>query len=171
MHFSVLYLSFFLLFPMSLTPCSLLKAAYPHVPRNLLAGLRKVRRLMSRTYIGGYSAGAGSNLARFIFERSHVLLVGKNCSRNSNCQADSFLAHLRRRLIGELIVQAGIRRPSVRPSTFSNDFSSEAVKPILSISHIASIGVCVCVWGGSSTNHMNFVKITDFDWLPCQPKG
>ena len=23
----------------------------------------------------------------------------------------------------------------------------------------------------SSSNHMNFIKITDFDWLPCQPKG
>ena len=61
------------------------------------------------------------------------------------------LAHLSRRLIGELIVYEGIRcpsvgrssvRPSVRPlSTFSNDISSEAEKPIfLNISHIASIG-------------------------------
>ena len=73
-----------------LTPCSLLKAAYPHVPRNILVGLRKVRRHMSRTYIGGYSAGAGSSLARVIFERSHVLLVGKKCSRNSTCRDDSF---------------------------------------------------------------------------------
>ena len=23
----------------------------------------------------------------------------------------------------------------------------------------------------SSTNHMNFVQITDFDWWPWQPKG
>ena len=49
-----------------------------------------------------------------------------------------FLAH---RLIGELIVYEGIRRPSVRRpsvrlSTFSNDISSEAVKPILFIFHI-----------------------------------
>ena len=38
------------------------------------------------------------------------------------------LAHLSRRLIGELIVYAGIRRPSVvrRLSTFSNDISPEA---------------------------------------------
>ena len=52
------------------------------------------------------------------------------------------LAHLSRRLIGELIVYEGIRRPSVRPSsvrpsvrlsTFSNDISSEAVRPILLI--------------------------------------
>ena len=51
------------------------------------------------------------------------------------------LAHLSRRLIGELIVYKGIRRPSVRrpsvrPSTFSNDISSEAEKPILFIFHI-----------------------------------
>ena len=38
------------------------------------------------------------------------------------------LAHLSRRLIGELIVYAGIRRPFVvrRLSTFSNDISPEA---------------------------------------------
>ena len=51
-----------------------------------------------------------------------------------------FLAHLSRRLIGELIVYEGIRRPSVRPSvrlsTFSNDISSEALRPILFIFHI-----------------------------------
>ena len=64
---------------MSLMPCFLLKAAYLQVPRNLLAGLRKVHLLMSRTYnTEGYSAGAGSSLARDIFEKSQVL-VGKNC--------------------------------------------------------------------------------------------
>ena len=53
-----------------------------------------------------------------------------------------FLAQLSRRLTGELIVYTGIRRPSVRlasvrrPSTFSNDISSEAVRRILSIFHI-----------------------------------
>ena len=50
-----------------------------------------------------------------------------------------FLAHLSRRLIGELIVWAGIRRPSVivhHPSTFSNNISSEAMKPILTEFHI-----------------------------------
>ena len=52
------------------------------------------------------------------------------------------LAHMSRRLIGELIVYEGIRRPCVRPSsvvslsTFSNDISSEAVRPILFIFHI-----------------------------------
>ena len=48
----------------------------------------------------------------------------------------SFLAHLSRRLIGELIVYKGILRPSVRLSTFSNDISSETVRPILFIFHI-----------------------------------
>ena len=59
-----------------------------------------------------------------------------------------FLAHLSRRLIGELIGYEGIRRPSVRPSSvvrlsrFSNDIFSEAVRPIFFIFHIiiASIG-------------------------------
>ena len=52
------------------------------------------------------------------------------------------LAHLSRMLIGELIVYKGIRRPSVvrpsvvRLSTFSNDISSEAMRPILFIFHI-----------------------------------
>ena len=42
-----------------------------------------------------------------------------------------FLAHLRRRLTGELIGYPWIRRPSVvGPSTFSNIFSSETAWPI-----------------------------------------
>ena len=62
-----------------------------------------------------------------------------------------FLAHLSRRLIGELIVYTGIRRPSVRrrsvrPSTFSNDISSEAVRPIFSILHTKHLQV----WGTKS---------------------
>ena len=46
----------------------------------------------------------------------------------------SLLAHLSRRLIGELLVYRGICRPSVvRPSsTFSNDFFSEAAGQIFS---------------------------------------
>ena len=47
---------------------------------------------------------------------------------------NAFLAHLSQRLIGELIVQAGIRLSS--SSTFSIDLSSEAMKPILNIFHI-----------------------------------
>ena len=55
------------------------------------------------------------------------------------------LAHLSlsRRLIGELIVYAGIQHPSgdrrlsvCLSVKFSNDFSSEAVRPILFIFHI-----------------------------------
>ena len=44
----------------------------------------------------------------------------------------SFLAHLSRRLTGELIGYQWIRRPSVRrrPFTFSNIFSSETAWPI-----------------------------------------
>ena len=58
----------------------------------------------------------------------------KHTVSRANCL---FLAHLSRRLIGELLVYRGIRRPSVRPSsTFSNDFSSEVVRPILFIFHI-----------------------------------
>ena len=46
-----------------------------------------------------------------------------------------FLAHLSRRLMGELIVYQSLRRPSVRPSvvrpsSFSNIFSSEPTGPI-----------------------------------------
>ena len=42
-----------------------------------------------------------------------------------------FLAHLSRRLMGELIVNQSLRRPSVvRPSTISNIFSSETTGPI-----------------------------------------
>ena len=42
-----------------------------------------------------------------------------------------FLAHLSRRLMGELIVYQSLRRPSsLRPSTISNIFSSETTGPI-----------------------------------------
>ena len=51
---------------------------------------------------------------------------------------NNLLAHLSRRLIGELIVHPGIRRPSssVRTSKFSNDISSEAFELILTKVHI-----------------------------------
>ena len=43
----------------------------------------------------------------------------------------ALLAHLSQRLMGELIVYQSLRRPSVvRPSTFSNIFSSETTGPI-----------------------------------------
>ena len=41
-----------------------------------------------------------------------------------------FLAHLSQRLMGELIVYQSLRRPSVRPSTFSNIVFSETTGPI-----------------------------------------
>ena len=51
------------------------------------------------------------------------------------CTGYTFLAHLSRRLTGELIGYPWIRRPSsasvgVRPCTFSNIFSSETAWPI-----------------------------------------
>ena len=49
----------------------------------------------------------------------------------------SGLAHLSRRLTGELLVYTGLWHPSVRRlSTFSNDISPQAVRLILSILHI-----------------------------------
>ena len=75
-----------------------------------------------------------------------ILVVLFNCYATADILTKSLqqcflLAHLSRRLIGELLVYKGIRRPSVRPSvrrpsTFSNDISSEAEKPILFIFHI-----------------------------------
>ena len=76
----------------------------------------------------------------------HRLIMGKVEISDFFVSIFGFLAHLsRRRLIGELIVYEGIRRPSVvrrlssvvRPSvTFSNDIFSEAMRPILFIFHI-----------------------------------
>ena len=48
--------------------------------------------------------------------------------------AYEYLAHLSRRLIGELLVYRVIHRPSV--VNISNDFFSEAAGPILLIFHI-----------------------------------
>ena len=65
--------------------------------------------------------------------------IGRSSARNYRAieKIDILLAHLSRRLIGELIVYKGIRRPSVvRLSTFSNHISSEAMRPILFIFHI-----------------------------------
>ena len=72
-------------------------------------------------------------------------LCGNRAADQTVCfsyfQASSYLvllSHLSQRLIGELLVYRGIRRPSVvRPSsTFSNDFFSEAAGPILLIFYI-----------------------------------
>ena len=67
------------------------------------------------------------------------LYLRKDTSRGYTCLSGHFLAHLSRRLTGELIGYPWIRRPSVRPSsssvrrpssTFSNIFSSETAWPI-----------------------------------------
>ena len=73
--------------------------------------------------------------------RSRKFDVGDKVLLLLPTESNKLLAHLSRRLIGELIVYKGIRRPSVRRpsvrlSTFSNDISSEAVRPILFIFHI-----------------------------------
>ena len=56
------------------------------------------------------------------------------------------------RLICEPIVYTctDIRKSGVvlRPSTFTNDFSSEAMRPM------SSIDVCVCVWGGETNTYV-----------------
>ena len=59
-------------------------------------------------------------------------------SAQTRTESSQFLAHLSRRLMGELIVYQSLRRPSVvrrlssvvRPSTISNIFSSETNGPI-----------------------------------------
>ena len=79
-----------------------------------------------------------------MFKREEIKSINSSLFLNISCHMEliivlllSFLAHLSRRLIGELIVYKGIRRPSVvRLSTFSNDISSEAVRPILFIFHV-----------------------------------
>ena len=65
-----------------------------------------------------------------------------------------FLAHLSRRLTGELIGYSWIRRPSVRrrrrPSTFSNIFSSETAWPIKATFYVEPPwegGTKVCING------------------------
>ena len=65
----------------------------------------------------------------------------------------TFLAHLSRRLTGELIGYPWIRRPSVRrrrPFTFSNIFSSETAWPIKAKFYVESPwegGTKVCING------------------------
>ena len=71
-----------------------------------------------------------------VFSTIRVACLVYLCNKYVNNVPYIFLAHLSRRLTGELIVYTGIRRPSVRPTTFSNDISSEAVRRILSILHI-----------------------------------
>ena len=73
------------------------------------------------------------NITRSLVVYLYGLLVGVTVFHPIDAR---LLAHRNRRLICELLVYTGIRRPSVvRPSTFSNDFSSEAVRTILFILH------------------------------------
>ena len=65
--------------------------------------------------------------SRFWHNTAHMLKLLHYCI----CQSFFLLAHLSRRLTGELIGYPWIRRPSVvRPFTFSNIFSSETAWPI-----------------------------------------
>ena len=64
-----------------------------------------------------------------------LLIIVEATNDNQKLSFLTFLAHLSRRLMGELIVYQSLRRPSVRPSvvrpsTFSNIFSSETTWPI-----------------------------------------
>ena len=75
------------------------------------------------------------NICVFI-EKGHFLQICNRVTALDLCQK-LFLAHLSRRLTGELIGYPWIRRPSsssvrpsVRPSTISNVFSYETARPI-----------------------------------------
>ena len=66
-------------------------------------------------------------------QKTDFLVTDSHIKRKSWTTIEiSFLAHLSRRLTGELIGYPWIRRPSVvvRPSTISNVFSSETAWPI-----------------------------------------
>ena len=54
--------------------------------------------------------------AVLLIERCHLLKMNQLNVRPKLVHVQYLLAHLSRRLIGELIVYKGIRRPSVRPS-------------------------------------------------------
>ena len=81
--------------------------------------------------------GTVSSLFDRIFNRggsdARILMIGLDgAGRDSLCilMDSSFLAHLSRRLMGELIVYQSLRRPSVRRSTVLNIFSSETTGSI-----------------------------------------
>ena len=79
-----------------------------------------------------------ANLCVYIF--SIIDIIYLDCFlfyHSGNISTQFFLAYLSRRLRGERTAYAGLRCPSVaRPLIFSNDFFSEAVRPILSILNI-----------------------------------
>ena len=64
-----------------------------------------------------------------IFAISHFGFEGGTLVLIASVPGHCLLAHLSRRLIGELIVYGGIRRPSsvLRLSTYLNDFSTKTV--------------------------------------------
>ena len=71
----------------------------------------------------------------------------------------TLLAHLSRRLIGELLVYRGFPRPS---STFSNDFFSEVAGLILLIFHIWHLSV-----GGTFSSHRLIMGKEEIDNFFC----
>ena len=88
--------------------------------------------------------------ALFVFNGSEMM--HKNCM---------FLAHLSRRLMGELIVYQSRRRPSVvSPSTISNIFSSQTTGPIELKFHMktpSDAGMKVC---SNGPGHMTKMAAT-----------
>ena len=63
----------------------------------------------------------------------YFMETGKICKGTPSTKTEKknqILAHLSRRLMGELIVYQSLRRPSVRPSTFSSNFSSKTTGQI-----------------------------------------
>ena len=102
------------------------------------------RRLMSFCWVTDFCCRPARSPRPASPHFSHFQLFNGSCWSRLGSSLIILLAHLSRRLMGELIVKPGIRRPSSsvrrprrrRPSTFSNDISSEAKKPILAIFHI-----------------------------------
>ena len=96
-----------------------------------------------------------------------TLTSGKAFFCHSQYQSIVFLAHLSRRLTGELIGYPWIRRPSVRrrrrpSSTFSNIFSSETAWPIKAKFYVEPPwegGTKVCINGPGHMTKMAAMSI------------
>ena len=104
--------------------CESMESEIPTMPPQAHETLRSRRRTRRPQRFGEY----------LIEESDDKNESGMNCSM-AWILNHIFLSHLSRRLIGELIGYPWIRRPSscvvvVRPSTFSNIFSSETAWPI-----------------------------------------
>ena len=88
-----------------------------------------------------------------------------------------FLAHLSRRLSGELIGYVGLWRPYVCVSTFSNIFSSETIGPIKVKFHMEpswDVGTKLCSTGPGHMTKMSAMPIygTNFKKSsPPEPQG